>query len=103
MNSMLTLAVQEGGRQLDAFNTVLPKIYSDHGFKPVSKIAWIDDYAPGDWDKDLYRDFQDGGPDVVMFVYDPAYQGNAKVDIEALKYSEDYDVAKGVQESMKND
>lgn len=32
-HAMLALAVQQGGRKLDAFDTVLPGLYSDNGFR----------------------------------------------------------------------
>jgi hypothetical protein len=89
---MLLLATQQGGRKLDAFNTVLPEIYAVAGYRPVSKVAWADEAQPDGWDKELYKDFNNGEPDVVAFVYDPDYDGRAvDVEIAKLQYSESYD------------
>ena len=71
-NAMLQLAVDEGGRRLDAFDTILPEIYADNGFKTVARVAWNEDYKPDNWDKQLFKDFNNGEPDVVFMVYDPA-------------------------------
>jgi hypothetical protein len=71
-NAVLQLAVQEGGRRLDAFDTVLPAMYAVHGFKPVARVGWNDEYAPSDWDKTTFKEFNNGEPDVVFMVHDPA-------------------------------
>ena len=71
-NSMLQLAVDEGGRKLDAFDTVLPEIYADNGFKVVARVNWNDEYSPEGWDKAAFSNFNNGEPDVVFMVYDPA-------------------------------
>ena len=44
--SALMLAVQEGGRKLDAFDSALPNLYSMAGFRMSSRTAWNDDFAP---------------------------------------------------------
>lgn len=71
-NAILQLAVQEGGRRLDAFDTVLPALYAVHGFKPVARVRWNDEYAPEGWSKETFKDFNKGEPDVVFMVHDPA-------------------------------
>jgi len=71
--SMLKLAVDEGGRKLDAFDTVLPQIYGDSGFKAVSRLAWDEKEKPADWDKATFLKWNEGQPDVVFMAYDPAY------------------------------
>lgn len=44
---LLEMAVYEGGgRQLDCFDIYLTKIYETHGFKPVAKMKWNDEYIP---------------------------------------------------------
>ena len=93
--AMLEAAVEAGGRKLDAFDTYLPKIYETVGFRPVSKIAWNDEYAPPGWDKEVFKDSNNGEPDVIFFVYDPDYTGmGGSVD---LPYSADYDAAEAIQ------
>jgi hypothetical protein len=92
---MLEAAVEAGGRKLDAFDTYLPKIYETVGFRPVSKIAWDDEFAPPGWDKEVFKDSNNGEPDVIFFVYDPDYTGvGGSAD---LPYSADYDAAEAIQ------
>ncbi|MGM1052480.1 MAG: hypothetical protein ACQEXO_08810 [Pseudomonadota bacterium] len=37
VHAMLTLAVEQGGTKLDAFETVLPNLYEVNGFKEVGR------------------------------------------------------------------
>jgi len=67
----LMLAVQEGGRKMDAFDTVLPQLYSRAGFRVSSRTVWNDEYAPQDWDKNTFQYWNQGEPDVVFMHYDP--------------------------------
>ena len=68
---MADMAVREGGRRLDAFDTVLPHIYSDAGFRAVARLSWDDEFAPGDWNHERMAEYNGGKPDVVFMVYDP--------------------------------
>ena len=46
-------AVEQGARRLDCFDTgngFLPRLYGRHGFQPVARVRWNDEYAPDDWD-----------------------------------------------------
>lgn len=70
--SMLAVAVQQGGRRLDCFDTALPRIYSEAGFVPVARLKWNDDYAPDGWNYDVYSRYNGGRPDVVFMAHDPA-------------------------------
>lgn len=70
--AVMELAVSAGGRKLDAFDTILPEFYAPHGFRAVARTRWNDEFAPSDWDKDTFRQFNNGEPDVVFMVYDPA-------------------------------
>jgi hypothetical protein len=72
-NIMLALAVQQGGRKLDAFDTVLPELYSKNGFRAATRLAWDESQKPPDWDKETFKAFNNGEPDVVFMVYDPAH------------------------------
>ena len=63
--AMLELAVQNGGRKLDCFDTYLPQIYRQHGFKEVHREKWNEQYKPENWDKDFYSKYNNGEPDVV--------------------------------------
>lgn len=69
--SMLAVAVQQGGRRLDCFDTALPRIYSEAGFVPVARLKWNDDYAPDDWNYTVYSRYNGGRPDVVFMAHDP--------------------------------
>lgn len=69
--ALLAAAVSEGGRRLDCYDTVLPRIYASAGFVPVARLAWDDDYAPDGWDRDTYARFNAGRPDVVFMAYSP--------------------------------
>ena len=90
MDSLIPLAVQMGGRRLDAFDTVLPQIYSRHGFRIESRLRWNDEFAPSGWDKSLFSEFNNGQPDVVFMVWDPAYNGRPKATdgVVASSYEE---------------
>lgn len=69
--TLMLLAIQNGGRQLDCFDTHLPDYYSLIGFKPVAKMKWNDEYIPEGWNKDNFKDYNNGEPDVVFMAYDP--------------------------------
>ena len=71
---LIALAVSEGGRRLDAFDTTLPSIYSMQGFKVVARVGWNEEFKDPDWNKKDYADFNDGEPDVVYMVYDKNHQ-----------------------------
>ena len=76
--AVMALAVQVGGRRLDCFDTALPGYYAAHGFRAVARLAWNDEYAPTGWNKDTFKDFNDGRPDVVFMVYERGYNGEYK-------------------------
>ena len=44
--SMIRLAVELGGRRLDAFDIYLPHIYARNGFRVVGRGRWDDAYEP---------------------------------------------------------
>lgn len=69
--AVMELAVAAGGRKLDAFDTILPEFYAPHGFKAVARTKWNDDFAPDEWSKETFSEFNNGQPDVVFMVYDP--------------------------------
>lgn len=69
--ALLATAVAQGGRRLDCFDTILPRLYARAGFVPVARLAWDDEEAPDGWDYDTYERFNNGRPDVVFMAYDP--------------------------------
>ena len=73
-HGMMELAIQQGGRTLDAFDTVLPDLYSMHGFKINARLKWSDEYAPPGWDKATFKEFNGGEPDVVYMALDVEYK-----------------------------
>ena len=70
--ALMELAISAGGRKLDCFDTILPQYYAPHGFRAVARIKWDDSQAPVDWNKETFKRYNNGEPDVVFMVYDPS-------------------------------
>jgi hypothetical protein len=87
----LELALSNGGRKLDAFETVLPYIYSAHGFVATSRVKWAESQAPAGWDKKVFAEYNNGEPDVVFMVFDPRYRGDHRKGSGILYDSPDPD------------
>lgn len=68
---MIRLATEQGGNTLDAFDIYLPKLYSANGFKVRSRLKWDDSQAPDGWDKEAFKSYNNGEPDVVFMYYQP--------------------------------
>ena len=104
---MLQAAIAQGGKKLDAFNTMLPHIYQTVGFRPVARVKWNDEYAPQPpfaakvWDKEIFKTYNNGEPDVVLFVYDKNYFGGK--NIKDLPIFDDFDQAAALQEQALKD
>ena len=49
VSSILLTALENGGTKLDNYDGVLSKMYLNHGFIPVARTAFVDEYAPSDW------------------------------------------------------
>lgn len=108
--SILFTALENGGKKLDNFNSnVLSQIYLQHGFIPVARIAFNDDYAPDGWNYE-----RDGRPDILFWVHngDDADTILEKMgtyempDIENLPLFEGenaYDEAKAYRDSLVNE
>jgi Large polyvalent protein associated domain 38/ADP-Ribosyltransferase in polyvalent proteins len=67
---MVEAAIRMGGVKLDAYDTILPRLYSQAGMRAVSRVAFSDEYAPDGWDYRLYSRYNNGRPDVVFMAYD---------------------------------
>lgn len=93
--AVMQAAVEAGGLKLDAFDTMLPGIYETVGFKPVARVPWNDEFAPPGWSKETFAEFNNGEPDVVLFVYDPDYFGG--VNMDDVPVFNDYDAAVQIQ------
>jgi hypothetical protein len=74
-SAALALAITAGGRKLDAFDTILPQFNANHGFVVASRIPFSEEFKPEDWDYEVFKDYNNGRPDVVFMVYDPNYNG----------------------------
>jgi hypothetical protein len=100
VNGIIRLAVQEGGRKLDAFDTVLPDLYFNNGFQVISRIKWNDspDIVPSGWNKETFKDFNNGEPDVVFMAYEPS--NNKRPTNQTGKLFDDYDEAVNLQEEV---
>ena len=106
---MLEMAISQGGRQLDCFDIYLTKIYETHGFKPVAKMKWDDEYIPEGWNKENFKDYNNGEPDVVFMVYDPNNDIEKKKKEAEEKYGKkneipyiiDYDMGEDAQHMYK--
>ena len=96
--SIMEAAISAGGKKLDAFDTILPEFYGTHGFVEASRMPWNDEFAPDGWDKQAFKEFNNGEPDVVMMVLDPGFDGEytPRKDI----YTTDYDQAVEMQDAM---
>ena len=93
----LLLGVEQGGTKLDAFDTILPHLYSMNGFKVSSRLKWDESQSPEGWNKQDFIEFNRGEPDVVFMIYDPNYYGDYKLNDGQLV--EDYGDAVSIQES----
>lgn len=93
--SLISAAVQAGGRKLDAYDTYLPHLYAAAGFKPVARMKWNEDFIKEGWDKQVFSDYNKGEPDIVFMVYDPDYYGPPSGGL----YFDDYEAAVAAQDA----
>lgn len=106
---MLEMAISQGGRQLDCFDVYLVEIYEAHGFKPVAKMKWNDEYIPEGWNKENFKNYNNGEPDVVFMAYDPNNDIEKKKKEAEEKYGKkneipyivDYDMGEDAQHMYK--
>ena len=64
VSSILLTAIDNGGVKLDNYNGELSRMYLAHGFIPVARTAFVDEYAPSDWNYE-----RDGRPDIIFWVH----------------------------------
>lgn len=96
--SLLLTAIENGGKKLDCFDGFLPKNYMKHGFIPVCKVPFNDEFAPEDWNFE-----RDGRPYIVFFMHNgksvdqilkEKNEGTyTTYDLDSLPIIEDYDEA----------
>ena len=92
---LLEAAIAAGGRKLDAFDTVLPDLYHQHGFVEASRLKWDESQAPEGWDKQTFSKYGGGEPDVVFMVHDP---GDFSPTLRKARAATDYDKAVASQD-----
>jgi predicted ABC-type ATPase len=95
--SMVSNMVDLGGRRLDAYDTVLPKFYAEAGFRPVARLRWDDQFAPDDWNYDLYDRWNGGRPDIVFMTFDPDRFGS-EYDQSEGQYIDSYETGPVAQQ-----
>jgi hypothetical protein len=98
---MLDLATQQGGARLDAFDTLLPHIYSRSGFQAISRVPFNPEFAPPDWNYEHYRPWNEGKPDVVFMAHNPKH-GYLYRPGEGI-FAPDYDQAVALQKQAVKD
>ena len=64
-HALVEFAKEQGGTKLDAFDTYLPDFYKKHGFEETGRDIWNEQYKPEGWNKDFYKQYNNGEPDVV--------------------------------------
>ena len=91
-DALVEKAVENGARRLDCFDIkgFLPRLYGRHGFQPVARVRWNDEYAPDDWDYGRL-----GRPDVVAM----AVTDHAPERVEYLDYDDACGLAAELAES----
>lgn len=103
VSSILITAIENGGNKLDNFHGDLSTWYEQHGFIPVARCAFNEEFAPTDWNFE-----RDGKPDIVFWVHngDPVSTiveniGNYEIhDIKKLPLFYDYDEAGAYRDSF---
>lgn len=62
--------IEQGGKKLDAFDTVLPDMYATMGMRETSRLAFDPTQAPPDWNEAVFGKYQGGRPDVSFMALD---------------------------------
>ena len=65
--------IEQGGKKLDAFDTVLPDMYATMGMRETSRLAFDPTQAPPDWNEAVFGKYQGGRPDVSFMALDPDF------------------------------
>ncbi len=86
-HALIELAKQNGGVKLDAFDTYLPDFYKKHGFIETNRSVWNEKYKPSGWNKEYYKKYNNGEPDVVyMHLGDDIYNKSVSpLDLQKIK------------------
>lgn len=70
--ALMAQAVALGGRELDAFDTYLPRVYERCGFSEAGRVSWDERYTPDGWDFAAFDAWKNGRPDVVFMKHEHA-------------------------------
>ena len=73
---MVAAIVMGGAIFLECMYTVTVPVYMRCGFIPVARSQWNDHFSPHDWDKKLFRKFNDGGPYNMYMVWGGKEEGH---------------------------
>lgn len=103
---MVMQAIKEGGNKLDHYDTRLSQYYYDFGFVPVARVKWNDEFAPDDWNKETFKEYNKGEPDVVLMAYqggDPntlhqRYGRFGEIDLSGVPYYDSFEDAQNAQD-----
>lgn len=98
---LMVIGIKEGATTAEAFDTVLPNYYSNFGFKAVSRTSFNEEFKPmvkngdavKDWDFETYKDFNNGRPDVVFFIYDGGNRNTIEDRLGLFDLYRDYEKA----------
>ena len=69
---LVMLAIEQGARKLDNYDTFLTGIYKKLGFVETERFPWDESIKPDDWNYDTYWEWNKGRPDYVFMEYKPA-------------------------------
>jgi hypothetical protein len=79
-DNVLAAGVSEGGKWLNAFDTVLPQKYSRFGFQPVARLKFNEEIMRADYGDEAVDAFMskmsmynNGQPDLVFMVFNPKF------------------------------
>lgn len=101
MDAIVQCAIAAGARRLDCYNTFLVPSYAKHGFVPVARVTFNQEFAPKDWSKEAFAKYQNGEPDVVFMVLDDTKQGTfEKGSFFAAPLVESYEKGEVLQQSF---
>ena len=90
VNKLISFAVANGGRKLDAYAGGLETMYGRLGAKAHARVAFDDRYKPKGWNGKRYDVVAMSLPKTLNGVVN-AYRNDGKLDITEVPYASDYD------------
>ena len=107
LDTMMPIAIEQGGDRLDCYGEGLVKVYARYGFEPVARVEFNSEYANPGWDASKDEPFiyvmkhnGDSADTVVRKMGD--YPKYTKEQLEALPTygKNDYDAAMAYRDSL---